>query len=48
MTEAGIVVLRFTDAAIEQRPFEVVGVLARVIGQREASRDTIGRVRGRW
>jgi hypothetical protein len=48
MTEAGIFVLRFTRAAVEERPLEVIGVLARTIGQREASRDTIRPVRGRW
>jgi very-short-patch-repair endonuclease len=37
LTEKGIIVLRLTKAAIEQRPFEVVGVLARAIGQREAA-----------
>jgi very-short-patch-repair endonuclease len=36
LTEAGIVVLRFTKAAIEQRPFEVIAIAARAIGQREA------------
>jgi very-short-patch-repair endonuclease len=36
LAEAGIVVLRFTRIAVEQRPFEVIGVLARAIGQREA------------
>jgi len=35
MTEAQVIVLRFTRAAIEQRPFEVIGLLARAIGQRE-------------
>lgn len=48
MTEAGVIVLRFTAVVLEQRPFEAVGVLARAIGQREASRDTIPHVRGRW
>jgi very-short-patch-repair endonuclease len=48
LTDAAIMVLRFTRAAIEQRPYEVIGVLARAIGQREAGRDTIPAVRGRW
>jgi very-short-patch-repair endonuclease len=37
LTEKGIVVLRLTRAAVEQRPFEAVGVLARALGQREAA-----------
>ena len=37
LTEKGITVLRLTRAAIEQRPFEAVGVLARAIGHREAA-----------
>ena len=36
LTEKGIGVLRFTRAAVEERAFEVLGVLARAIGQREA------------
>jgi very-short-patch-repair endonuclease len=36
LTETGIIVLRFTRAAIERRPLEALGVLARAIGQREA------------
>jgi very-short-patch-repair endonuclease len=36
LAEAGIVVVRFTRMAVEERPFEVIGVLARTIGQREA------------
>jgi very-short-patch-repair endonuclease len=36
LAEAGIVVVRFTKAAVEQRPLEVVGIVARAIGQREA------------
>jgi len=36
LTEQGIVVLRVTWTAIEQRPLEVVGLIARAIGQREA------------
>ena len=35
-------------AAVAQRPYEVIGLLARAIGQREADRDTIPAVRGRW
>jgi very-short-patch-repair endonuclease len=37
LTERGVTVLRITDAAIEQRPFEAVGLVARTIGQREAA-----------
>jgi hypothetical protein len=33
----GIVVIRVTRAAVEQRAFEVLGLLARAIGQREAT-----------
>jgi very-short-patch-repair endonuclease len=40
LTEKAIVVLRLTTAAIEQRPFEAVGVVARAIGQREAALRT--------
>jgi very-short-patch-repair endonuclease len=36
LTEKGIVVLRVTWTTIERRPFEVVGLIARAIGQREA------------
>ena len=36
LTEKGISVLRLTKAAIEQRPFEVIALLARAIGQRAA------------
>jgi very-short-patch-repair endonuclease len=36
LAEAGIVVLRFTRMAVEERRLEVIGVLARAIGQREA------------
>lgn len=38
LTERGIVVIRLTQAMIEQRPWEAVGLLARAIGQREAAR----------
>jgi very-short-patch-repair endonuclease len=38
LTEKGITVLRVTEASIEQRPFEVIGLVARSIGQREALR----------
>ncbi len=38
LTEKGITVLRVTEASIEQRPFEAVGLVARAIGQREAAR----------
>lgn len=38
LTEKGIIVLRVTKAAVEQRPFEAVGLVARAIGQREAAR----------
>jgi very-short-patch-repair endonuclease len=37
LTEKGIVVMRVTRAAVEQRPLEVVATLARAIGQREAA-----------
>jgi very-short-patch-repair endonuclease len=37
LTEKGIIVLRLTKTAIELRPFEVIAVLARAIGQREAT-----------
>lgn len=37
LTERGIVVLRVTRAAIEDRPFEVLGLLARAIGQIEGA-----------
>ena len=37
LTEKGIIVLRVTEASIEQRPFETVGLVARTIGQREAA-----------
>jgi very-short-patch-repair endonuclease len=40
LTEGGIIVLRVTRAAIEERPFEVLGLLARAVGQREAARLT--------
>ncbi len=36
LTEKGISVLRVTQAAIEHRPFEALGLVARAIGQREA------------
>lgn len=36
LTERGITVLRVTRAAIEQRPLEVIALVARAIGQREA------------
>jgi very-short-patch-repair endonuclease len=36
LTEKGISVLRLTRAAVEQRPYETLGVVARAIGQREA------------
>ncbi len=36
LTERGITVLRLTKSAIEQRPWEAIGLLARAIGQREA------------
>jgi very-short-patch-repair endonuclease len=38
LTERGITVLRVTAAMIEQRPLEAVGLVARAIGQREATR----------
>ena len=37
LAQKGIAVVRLTRAAIEDRPFEVIGVLARAIGQREAA-----------
>jgi very-short-patch-repair endonuclease len=37
LTEKGITVLRVTEAAIEHRPFEALGLVARAIGQREAA-----------
>lgn len=37
LTEKRIVVLRLTGRAIEGRPFEVLGLVARAIGQREAA-----------
>jgi very-short-patch-repair endonuclease len=39
LTEKGIAVLRLTKAAIEQRPFEAIALLARAIGRREARYD---------
>ncbi|HLY48591.1 MAG TPA: DUF559 domain-containing protein [Solirubrobacteraceae bacterium] len=36
LTETGIIVIRVTGAAIEERPLEVVAILARAIGQQEA------------
>lgn len=36
LTELGILVIRFTTRAIEERPIEVIARLARTIGQREA------------
>lgn len=38
LTERGIATLRFTRAAVEDRPLEVLGLLARAVGQREALR----------
>jgi very-short-patch-repair endonuclease len=38
LTEKGIVVLRVTEATIDHRPFEALGLVARAIGQREAAR----------
>jgi very-short-patch-repair endonuclease len=38
LTEKGITVIRVTKAAVEQRPFEVIALVARAIGQREAER----------
>lgn len=40
LTEKGISVLRLTRAAIEDRPFEAIALLARAIGQREARYDS--------
>jgi very-short-patch-repair endonuclease len=37
LTEKGITVLRVTEASVDQRPFEAVGMVARAIGQREAA-----------
>jgi very-short-patch-repair endonuclease len=37
LTEMGIVVLRITQATVEQRPFEALGLVARAVGQREAA-----------
>jgi very-short-patch-repair endonuclease len=37
LTEKGIVVLRVTEATIEHRPFEALGLVARAVGQREAA-----------
>lgn len=37
LTEKGIVVIRVTKAAVEERPLEVLTVVARAIGQREAA-----------
>ncbi len=37
LTEKGITVLRVTEAATRERPFEAVGTVARAIGQREAA-----------
>jgi very-short-patch-repair endonuclease len=39
LTEMGIVVLRLTRAAIENRPIEAISLLARAIGQGEARYD---------
>jgi very-short-patch-repair endonuclease len=36
LSEQGIVVLRFTRVAVENRPVEVLGMLARAVGRREA------------
>ncbi len=41
LTEKGIVVIRFTRAAIEQRPFETIALLARAIGRHEARYDPL-------
>jgi len=38
LTELGTVVIRVTRLAIETRPFEVIALLARAIGRREAER----------
>jgi very-short-patch-repair endonuclease len=40
LTERGILVIRITQAAIEERPFETIALLARAIGQREAALRT--------
>lgn len=40
LTEKGIVVIRLTRAAIEDRPFEAIALLARAIGQREGRYDS--------
>jgi hypothetical protein len=37
LTEKGITVLRVTEAATKERPFEALGMVARTIGQREAA-----------
>jgi very-short-patch-repair endonuclease len=37
LAEEGIIVLRLTKAAIEERPIEAIALLARAIGQREAT-----------
>lgn len=37
LTERGIIVLRVTEASIDERPFEALGLVARAIGQREAA-----------
>ncbi|HEY1592001.1 MAG TPA: DUF559 domain-containing protein [Solirubrobacteraceae bacterium] len=39
LTEKGIVVIRFTKAAIEERPLETIALLAVAIGQRQARYD---------
>jgi len=36
LADKGISVLRLTKSGIEERPFEVIALLARAIGQREA------------
>jgi len=41
LTERGITVLRLTQAAIDERPFEAIAVLARAIGRREAARGAV-------
>ena len=40
LTEEGIYVLRLTRAAINERPFEAIALIARAIGQREARYDS--------
>jgi very-short-patch-repair endonuclease len=47
LTEKGIIVLRVTEATIEQRPFEALGLVARAIGQQEAALRTARADRGR-